>query len=53
MIKKCVKCADYRVDAAKFQNDRYGYGMRVHNKTGKEPTAYRCTVCSNENRKAE
>ncbi len=30
-----------------FQNEKYGYGMRVHNPTVKENT-YRCTICKQE-----
>jgi hypothetical protein len=49
MIKKCNKCKDYRCAAAVFQDEKYGEGMRVHNKfkSGNE-TKGRCTVCEEE-----
>lgn len=46
MIKQC-SCGDYRAKAATFQNDKYGYGMRVKNPCKKEghQSGFRCTVC--------
>ena len=48
MLKKC-KCEDYRTDAAKYQNEKYGKGVRVHNpQGGKNRGKCRCTVCGDE-----
>jgi hypothetical protein len=48
MLKKC-KCEDYRTDAAKYQNEKYGKGVRVHNPLGgKNRGNCRCTVCGDE-----
>lgn len=42
MIKKCT-CKH------EFQDEKYGKGYRVHNKTAnKETSTYRCTVCKTE-----
>lgn len=52
MLKKCSKCEDYRMDAAKFQDEEHGKGIRVHNpmsKTGQGKV--RCTVCGDEKTK--
>lgn len=48
MLKKC-KCEDYRTEAAKYQNEKYGKGVRVHNpQGGKNRGKFRCTVCGDE-----
>ncbi len=48
MLKKC-KCEDYRTAAAKYQNEKYGNGVRVHNPHGgKNRSKCRCTVCGDE-----
>lgn len=44
-IKKC-DCKDS--PAAKYQDERYGKGMRVHTQFIKEGGGYRCTVCGRE-----
>jgi len=42
MIKKC-NCV------SKFQDEKYGEGMRVMNETQEmNPITYRCTVCGKE-----
>lgn len=41
MIKKC-NCE------SKFQDERYGKGMRVHNECASKDGKYRCTVCGKE-----
>lgn len=41
-IKKC-NCIH------KFQDERYGFGMRVHNRTKED--GWRCTVCSDVKKK--
>lgn len=43
-IKMILKCNCKN----KFQDEKYGKGMRVHNKMKEETKKYRCTVCSNE-----
>jgi hypothetical protein len=41
MIKKC-NCNH------KYQDEKYGKGNRVMNKTTKQPVTYRCTICGKE-----
>ena len=43
IIKKCT-CKH------EFQDKVYGKGMRVHNKSDKDPVCY-CTVCCESNRR--
>ncbi len=50
MLKLCPKCKDSDSPATKFQNEKYGYGIRVHN-IRKDRTLIRCTVCGNEKSK--
>ena len=47
MILKCNNCGDYISPAAAYQNEKYGYGFRVHNKCnqGSADPKWRCTVC--------
>lgn len=50
MIAKCNKCENHTSEAAKFQNEIHGAGMRVMNekkKKDKEKQEYRCTICGN------
>ena len=48
MLKKC-KCEDYMAAAAKFQNEKHGKGVRVHNPLAKTKQGKcRCTVCGDE-----
>lgn len=50
MILECTRCREAQSPAAKYQTDKYGLGMRVHNPCRpkeKEPVA-RCTVCGAE-----
>jgi len=35
------KCSCYHA----YQNKKYGFGIRVHNLSGKDSTKARCTVC--------
>ncbi len=45
MIAKC-ECGDFRTPAASFQNEKYGFGMRVQNKgKGASAPTLKCTVC--------
>lgn len=45
MIRKC-KCENHPSEGAKYQNEKYGKGNRVHNpQGGKNRGKYRCTVC--------
>ena len=41
MIKKC-DCE------SKFQDEKYGKGMRIHNERAGKNGGYRCTVCGKE-----
>ena len=44
-MTKTIKCkCDH-----KFQDEKYGKGMRVHNKM--KTQGYRCTVCGKETKK--
>lgn len=46
MIKPCSKCREVKLPATKYQNEKYGEGMRVHNPQGaKNKDKCRCTVC--------
>ena len=52
MKKRCAKCEDYRTDAAKFQDEKYGKGVRIHNAMSKNGQGKcRCTVCGDEKQK--
>ncbi len=50
MILKCTNCGGQQGSGPEYQNDTYGWGNRVHNRTGKDskPAVYRCTVCGAE-----
>jgi hypothetical protein len=51
MILSCFRCRDDQGRGAKFQDKRYGKGMRVHNATAKRTgnvRYYRCSVCKTE-----
>jgi hypothetical protein len=51
MVLSCFRCRDSDSKGAKFQDERYGKGLRVHNacaKSGAGPRNYRCTVCGQE-----
>ena len=49
MIQTCANCADYRSEAAKYQDEKHGKGKRVHNACGgKNRGKIRCTVCAKE-----
>ena len=43
MIFKC-DCKNFGL-AMKFQDEKYGIGMRVFNPAGKETPTWRCTIC--------
>lgn len=48
MILSCFRCSDNSGAGAKFQDEKYGDGKRVHNECAKSGTGaiqYRCTVC--------
>jgi hypothetical protein len=48
MIAPCTTCKDYRSDAAKWQDQKYGHGKRVFNVCGgKQRDKARCTICGN------
>ena len=50
MILSCFRCRDNQGRGAKYQDEKYGKGMRVHNAGAKVGNSrkYRCTVCGNE-----
>jgi len=48
MVTKCERCGGLDTKGAKYQNEKYGWGMRVHNQTDK---GQRCTVCGTEKSK--
>jgi len=41
-VIKCT-CTD------SYQNGRYGYRMRLHNRMDVDPVRWRCTICKAEN----
>jgi len=50
MILSCFRCRDNTGPGAKFQDEKYGTGMRVHNETASRvgtSRQYRCTICEN------
>lgn len=52
IVKTCTKCKEWDKNepGAEFQNERYGMGKRVMNKTAsKENNKFRCTVCNEVN----
>lgn len=50
MIKKCTFALTDRCKS-EYQDEKYGRGQRVHNKTKDEDYPYRCTVCGTERKK--
>jgi hypothetical protein len=51
MILSCFRCKNDKGRGAQYQNEQYGYGMRVHNRTQSRQGGkflYRCTVCGQE-----
>lgn len=57
MIKRCsckVGDKDGRSDKAlRFQDAKYGEGMRVMNPIGKDKKGVRCTVCGQEHTRGD
>ena len=48
MILSCFRCSANTGAGAKFQDEKYGDGKRVHNEcaaSGTGPIEYRCTIC--------
>jgi hypothetical protein len=36
-----------------YQDSKYGAGMRVHNRSDKDTSVYKCTVCGRTQQKAK
>jgi len=51
MVLSCFRCESNEGPGARYQNEKYGHGMRVHNQTQSRQSTkllHRCTVCGHE-----